>query len=159
MASKTATRTEIGTWTRLEPWQAGLVGGVAGGIAFGALMTMAMAPIIEMAIPGMYGLGPSLAVGWAIHMFHSILMGVGFGLLVGAIDLGNRLGTTGPIVAAGLVYGIVLWLVLASFVMPAWVGAMTEMATTVPTWNGQSLLGHAVYGLILGVAYALLARS
>ncbi|WP_290810252.1 histidine kinase [Halovivax sp.] len=159
MASRTAGRTDTGTRTRLEPWQAGLVGGVAGGVAFGAMMTMTMGPIIEMAIPGMYGLGPSLAVGWAIHMLNSIVLGVVFGALLGTTGFGNRLGSNASIAAAGLAYGIVLWLVLASFVMPAWVGAMTEMAPPVPDWNGQSLLGHAVYGVILGLAYALIART
>ena len=158
MASRTATGTETGTRTRLEPWQAGFVGGVAGGVAFGAMMTIAMTPIIEMAIPGMYGLGPSLAIGWGIHMLNSIVLGIGFGLLVGATGLGDRLGANASIVGAGLVYGVVLWLVLASVVMPAWVGAMTEMAPSVPDWNGQSLLGHALYGAVLGLLYALLAK-
>ncbi len=158
MASKTATPTDVRTRTRLESWQAGLVGGFVGGLAFGLLMTMTMQTIVEMAIPGLYGLGPSLAVGWAIHMFHSIALGMVFALVLQTTGLESRLGSNLTIAAAGLAYGIVLWLVLASFVMPAWVGVMTEMAPPVPDWSGQSLMGHAVYGVILGLVYALLAR-
>ncbi|MFA9427978.1 histidine kinase [Natronorubrum sp. A-ect3] len=158
MASKTATPTETRTKTRFEYWQAGLLGGVGGGLVFGVLMTMTMQPIIEMAIPGMYGLGPSLAVGWAIHMFHSVVLGVGFAILIRTTGFEERLGSNFTIAAAGLAYGVVLWLVLASFVMPAWVGVMTEMTPPVPDWSGQSLMGHAVYGVILGLLYALLAR-
>ncbi len=158
MASETATPTETRTQPRFEPWQAGLAGGLAGGLAFGVLMMMAMGMVIEMAIPGMYGLGPSLALGWAIHMFHSVALGVVFALVLQQTGLENRLGSNVAIAVAGLAYGLVLWLVLASFVMPAWVGAMTEMAPPVPDWSGASLLGHAVYGVILGLLYALLAR-
>ncbi|MDJ1431470.1 DUF6789 family protein [Halostagnicola sp. A-GB9-2] len=156
MASETATLTD--TQTRVEAWQAGLIGGLIGGIIFGVMMTMQMEMVMEMAIPGMYGLGPSLAVGWAIHVFHSIVLGVVFGLLLQTTGLGDRLDSNLAIAVAGLAYGIVLWVVLASFVMPAWVGAMTEMAPPVPDWNGQSLMGHAVYGVVLGLVYAVLAR-
>ncbi|MWV39091.1 DUF6789 family protein [Natrialba sp. INN-245] len=158
MASGTATPTDTRTQTGLEPWQAGLAGGLAGGLTFGVMMTMQMEMIVEMAIPGMYGLGPSLAVGWAIHMFHSVVLGVVFALVLQTTGVGDRLGSNLTIAVAGLAYGVVLWVVLASFVMPAWVGAMTEMAPPVPDWNGQSLMGHAVYGVILGLLYALLAR-
>lgn len=158
MASETATSRETRTRTGLESWQAGLVGGIVGGIVFGAMMTMQMEMIMEMAIPGMYGLGPSLAVGWAIHLFHSAALGVVFGLALGTTGLGDRLDSNLAVAVAGLAYGVVLWIVLASFVMPAWVGAMTEMAPSVPSWNVQSLMGHAVYGVLAGLVYAVLAR-
>lgn len=142
----------------MEPWQAGLIGGISGGVVFGVMMTMQMQMIIEMAIPGMYGLGPSLAVGWAIHLFHSVVLGAVFGLILQTGGLGDRLDSNLIIAIGGLVYGVVLWIILASFIMPAWVGAMTEMAPPVPDWNVQSLMGHAVYGVVLGLVYALLAR-
>ncbi len=75
-----------------------------------------------------------------------------------ATALEERLDSNLTIAVAGLAYGIVLWIVLASFVMPAWVGAMTGMSPPVPDWNAQSLMGHAVYGVILGLLYSLLAR-
>ena len=158
MASETATAAEASTQTRLEPWQGGLIAGLLGGLVFGAMMTMEMRMVMEMAIPGMYGLEPSLGAGWVIHLFHSVVLGVVFAVLVGATGLGDRLDGNLTIAVAGLAYGVVLWLVLASFVMPAWVGATTEMAPAVPDWNVQSLLGHAVYGVVLGLLYAILAR-
>lgn len=158
MAQETATSTDAHTQTSIDTWQAGLVGGLAGGIAFGVMMTMQMQMIMEMAIPGMYGLGPSLAVGWVIHMFHSIVLGVVFGVLLEGTGLTDRLDSNLTIAVAGLVYGVILWVILASFVMPAWVGAMTEMAPPVPDFNIQSLMGHAVYGVVLGLVYAVLSR-
>ncbi|SNR51293.1 hypothetical protein [Halorubrum vacuolatum] len=158
MASETATPTNTGTGTEIASWQAGLAGGIGGGLIFGVMMTMQMGMIMEMAIPGMYGLGPSLAVGWVIHMFHSVVLGVVFALILEPTGLDKKLDSAPAIAGVGLVYGVVLWIVLASFVMPAWVGAMTEMAPPVPDWNMQSLMGHAVYGVVAGVIYAALAR-
>lgn len=158
MESHTATQTNAQTETGLEAWQAGLVGGLIGGVIFGIMMTMQMRMIVEMAIPGMYGLGPSLALGWGIHMFHSVVLGAVFGLLLQSTGLEDRLDSNVTVAVAGLAYGVVLWVVLASFVMPAWVGAMTEMAPPVPNWNVQSLMGHAVFGIVLGLLYAILKR-
>ena len=159
MASETATQTDAQTGALLESWRAGAAGGVVGGVVFGILMTMQMPMIIETAIPGMYGLGPeALAVGWGIHLFHSIVLGLVFAAVVELGGLGERLDTPFTIATAGLVYGVVLWVVLASFVMPAWVGATTGMAPPVPDWNVESLMGHAVYGVLLGVVYATLRQ-
>lgn len=158
MASETATPIDVQSRTRIGAWQAGLAGGLAGGVVFGVLMTMMMQPVIEMAIPGLYGLEPSLLTGWGIHLVNSIIFGLVF---VGALRLTgfeNRFSGPTAITAAGLTYGIVLWLVLASIVMPAWVGAMTEMAPPVPDWSAQSLVGHAVYGLVLGLLYTVMSR-
>ena len=147
------------TGVRLEPWQAGLTGGFAGGVVFGIMMTVQMPMIIESAIPGMYGFGPeALAIGWAIHLAHSAVLGIVFGLALGHGGLDERLDTPVAITAAGIGYGVVLWLILASFLMPAWVGTTTGMAPPVPEWNVDSLLGHAVYGALLGIVYAVLSR-
>ncbi|MEY7850815.1 histidine kinase [Natrarchaeobius sp. A-rgal3] len=159
MASEAATQTETGIGVKLAAWQAGLVGGIVGGVVFGIMMTMQMPMIIESAIPGMYGLGPeALAVGWVIHLGHSAVLGIVFAVLVGMDGVRDRLDSPLKIGVAGLVYGVVLWVILASFVMPAWVGAMTGMAPPVPDWNVESLMGHAVYGVILGVVCGALSR-
>ena len=150
MASETATETDVPTETTVEPWQAGALGGILGAIAFGAMAAMMMPPMLEEMIPMMYGLEGELA-GWAIHVFHGVVLGVVFALIVDAIDVDLSLPTGA---ASGVGYGIVVWAVLAVVVMPVWLG-MTEM---VPDVNLQSLGGHAVYGLILGVVYVALAE-
>lgn len=159
MASESSTRRDVQTGVNVDSWQAGLAGGLVGGVAFGIMMTVQLPMILENAIPGMYGLGPvplrsggrstssTLRFSGSCSAFYSPLAGSATGSI--------------PLVAiavAGLAYGVVLWLVLASFVMPAWVGAMTEMAPPVPDWNVDSLLGHAVYGVLLGIVYAVLSR-
>ncbi|MWV63584.1 histidine kinase [Halorubrum sp. JWXQ-INN 858] len=150
MATETATATDVSTGT--DEWKAGMVGGLAGGLVFGALMSMMMPHIVETAIPGMYGLPASGTVGWGIHMAHSAVLGVVF---AGIVGLRPELGaSTGRSVGVGVAYGVVLWVVLATFVMPAWVGAMTPMSPPVPDVNPMSLVGHVVYGAVLGGVYA-----
>ncbi|WP_459824748.1 hypothetical protein [Halorubrum luteum] len=70
------------------------------------MMTMMMPPIIEGAIPGMYGLGASLATGWAIHMFHSAALGVVFAGIGTAKP--SLVGSTPKSVGVGVAYGGVL---------------------------------------------------
>lgn len=155
MSTETDTTASTVTETTPGNWKAGVIGGLAGGLVFGAMMSMVMANILEVAIPVMYGIeGPAGVAGWAIHMGHAAILGVVFALLVGVAGLS---GASGQLqVGAGIAYGLVLWLVLATFVMPAWVGAMGPMNPPVPDVNPMSAVGHAVYGAVLGgVYYAL----
>jgi len=149
MATETSTQTAA--VTNLGGWKAGVIGGLGGGLVFGGMMTMMMPDIIEMAIPGMYGLDGGVA-GWTIHMAHSAVLGVVFAAVATAVP--QYTDTTSKSLAAGVVYGVVLWAVLATFVMPAWVGAVLPMNPPVPDINPMSLVGHIVYGGLLGMLYA-----
>jgi hypothetical protein len=155
MSTETATTSSAETEATLGNWKAGVLGGLAGGLVFGAMMTMMMANVMETAIPMMYGIeGPAGAVGWTIHMGHAAVLGVVFAAVVGVAGLGGRSGQM--LVGVGIAYGMVLWVVLATFLMPAWVGAMGPMSPPVPDVNPMSAVGHAVYGAVLGgVYYAL----
>ena len=151
MASETASQREVATETGLEAWQAGVVGGILGSVAFGVLLVAMEPAMLEMMIPSMYGLEGGIA-GWIVHVSHGAVLGVVFAAVlagVGRSDLG-----VGAAAGAGLGYGLVVWAALAVVVMPVWLG-MPEM---VPNLDGGSLVGHAVYGLILGLAYAALTR-
>ena len=151
MASKTVTRSNAQTETGLEPWQAGVVGGIAGAIAFGAMMA-AMAPeMLAMMIPAMYGLEGALA-GWVVHVSHGAILGLVFAIVLVTANRPNLDLATG--VGAGILYGVVLWTLLAVVVMPVWLG----MAEMVPNVDTTSLVGHVVYGALLGVVYATLER-
>lgn len=154
MASETATTTDVQTETTLVPWQAGMIAGILGAIVMGALMTMEMTPVLENAIPAMYGLEGG-TVGWTIHVAHGAVLGVVFAAVFVAA---NRPSPSLPIgAAAGVAYGVVVWGALAVIVMPIWLSAVGfGMAPDVPNVNTTSLVGHLAYGLVLGIAYALL---
>ncbi|MFU8868613.1 histidine kinase [Natronococcus sp.] len=156
MASKVRTRTVERTGAALESWQAGVVGGIVGAIAFGAMMAMQMPAMLEMGIPAMYGLEGGLA-GWIVHVSHGAVLGVVFAAVLAVAGQSHRgiVRTT----LLGLGYGIVVWAALAVVVMPIWLSAVGfPMAPPFPNVDVGSLMGHAVYGVVLGAAYAFLER-
>jgi uncharacterized membrane protein YagU involved in acid resistance len=138
----------------------GAVAGILGGIVFGIMMQMMTAPTPEgmrmpmMAMVAMVVGSTSIVVGWAYHLFNSAVIGGLFGLL-----LGRRVGSVGGGLGWGAVWGIVWWVLGGLILMPLLLGMpafaslqMTEMRMVA----AGSLIGHVVYGLVLGVAYAKL---
>lgn len=122
---------------------AGAVGGLAGGLVFGMMMqTMGMIPMVAMLVGS-----ESVVVGWIVHLAISAFIGVTFALLVGG-------RATRPVTAAvlGLGYGAVWWVLGPLLIMPARLGMPTFTFNDMTT---NSLVGHLIYGVILGLTYAL----
>lgn len=138
-----------------------IIAAVLGSVTFGITMSLTMGEVLFTAIPGMYGLEhipriSAVFVGWAIHISHGTVLGLVFGAAVTVVpECGERLRYG---FAAGVVYGTVLWIVLASLVMPLWVGITTSMDPPVPDWQLWSLLGHILYGVFLGLLIPLYRR-
>ena len=153
MASKTRTTTASRTEALGGNWKAGVVGGLAGALVFGGLMAAMTPMVLEMGIPAMYGIvGPAGAAGFAIHMAHGAILGVVFAAVVGVGGLERAPAVRQ--VSAGVVYGLVLWVLLAVLVMPIWLGAVGfPGAPPLPNIGVESLVGHAVYGAVLGAVY------
>jgi hypothetical protein len=157
MASETATPQRTGTETAFA-WRPGLLAGLVGGVVMGVMLTMQMTPVIENAIPAMYGL-TGLAAGWVAHLFHAAVLGVAFAYLVDAAGWRSRAAEWGASVAVGAGYGVVLWVVLAAVVMPVWLSSVGfPGAPALPNFNPMSLVGHVVYGVVLGGVYTTLVR-
>lgn len=125
----------------------GVVGGLAGGVVFGILMQVTDAIGMVAKLIG----SESVVLGWLVHLFNSALFGAIFALLFAR--WATRIG---PAIVAGLVYGVVWWVLGALLIMPAWLG-MSEMVFKLTTMAWQSLAGHLLYGLVLGIVFALLA--
>ncbi|MFQ3319488.1 MAG: hypothetical protein ACI8UR_000939 [Natronomonas sp.] len=154
MASETATASSIETDAVAGNWKAGVTGGLIGSAVFGVMLTLQMTNVIEIAIPSMYGLAPPASglAGWFVHMSHGAVLGVAFAGFVGAVGLDGE--SAQKQVGAGLAYGIVLWVVLAAVVMPIWLSTVGSPASPpLPNFNPQSLIGHAIYGAVLGATY------
>ena len=154
MATETATATNATTET--GNWQAGVAGGLVGGLVFGAMMSMMTPGVLQMGIPAMYGIeGPAGAIGWAIHMSHGAVIGLGFAAITGVKpDLGDSIGTS---VGVGAGYGLLVWVALAVIVMPIWLGAVGfPGAPPLPNIGIESLVGHVVYGVVLGGVYSVI---
>ena len=151
MTTSTSSSTLLGTRGTATFWQrvlAGVVGGVAGGAVFGMLMAvMGMLPMIAMMVGS-----DVAAVGFGIHMMISIVIGLGLTVLFGNLLLTGYL--RGLIV--GMVYGAVWWVLGPLVIMPVMMGMPLF---TVDSTALFSLMGHVIYGGILGVvAVAVLAR-
>ncbi|HEV8363608.1 MAG TPA: hypothetical protein VGQ52_08805 [Gemmatimonadaceae bacterium] len=138
----------------------GALAGIAGGLVFGVLMQMMTAPTPDggsMPMMGMVAMvvrSESLVVGWIYHLFNSAVIGALFAWL-----LGDRAGTYRAGLGWGASWGVVWWVLGALILMPLLLGmpafAALRMAPMRPVAMG-SLVGHVIYGLVLGAAYVRL---
>ena len=126
---------------------AGVAGGLVGGVVFGLMMqTWGVIPMVAALVES-----SSPAVGWVVHLLISAFFGAAFGVVLGPVVKGLISGTL-----LGVGYGAVLWVVGGLLLMPARLGmplfAINDMTL-------QSLLGHLVFGLLLGAIAGTLLRS
>ncbi len=160
-----AAETQTSTATESDgqnKWLAGAAGGFAGSILFGLILQFVVpAPMLEMAIPAMYGIeGPALAAGWAIHQFHGVVLGLAYVALAESTPLRETAGTIGGAIGLGVGYGVVTTLLLAVLVMPIWL-SVVGFHSPPPFPNIAipgtiiSTIGHIVYAVPLALAYAM----
>jgi len=124
---------------------AGIVAGIVGGVAFGILMQMMdMIPMVAMLVGS-----AAVAVGWLVHLAISAFIGATFAGL-----FGRYATSVGASTAIGVGYGVVWWVLGALILMPARLG-MDLFMFNATAW--RSLMGHMIYGLLLGAVYALVA--
>jgi len=134
-------------------WQAGVLGGIVGALAMGALVLAMSPPVLGVAIPSLYGLAPppDPALGMIVHVSHGAVLGVVFAGLVGTL----RIEGTSRRVGLGVAWGVVTWVGLAALVMPVWLSVVGSPASPpFPNFALPSLLWHVVYGAVLGGVYA-----
>ena len=134
---------------------AGALAGLLAGVVFGVMMQMMSAPTPDggrmpmMAMVAMVVRSKSLVVGWLYHLFNSAVIGALFGAL-----LGGRAQGYGSGAGWGALWGVVWWVLGALILMPARLG-MDLFALNSAAW--RSLIGHVIYGLLLGAVYAVVA--
>jgi signal transduction histidine kinase len=128
---------------------AAVVGGVIGGVAMGLFYqySTGLMPIIG----SLYGVQSPL-IGWITHLFHSALFGMVFAGICAIPGLGQF--NTGRMRAGvlGLAWATMLWLVAAGLLMPFWL-VLTGVSATLPTLSLPGFIGHAIWGVALGVTY------
>ena len=139
---------------------AGIVAGLLGGLVFGMMMQIMKTPDGKMPMMGMVAMvvgSKSLVVGWLYHLFNSAVIGAIFGGL-----LGSRVHRYGSGLGWGALYGLVWWVLGGLILMPLMLGmpvfAPLTMGGMMPVAMG-SLMGHLIYGLILGAAFVWLYRN
>ncbi len=127
----------------------GVYGGLAGGVIFGAMMgMMGMLPMIGKMVGH-----PSAITGFLVHLVISALIGVSFAVVFHRFVHAAIAG-----LGYGLLYGGAWWFLGPLTLMPLFMGMSLGV-----NWNATaasqmlpSLVGHLIYGTILGLSYAWL---
>jgi hypothetical protein len=141
----------------------GALAGIGGGLAFGLMMQMMMAPapggheMPMMAMVAMVVGSDSLVIGWLYHLFNSAVIGALFGFL-----LGSRVHSAATGLAWGAAWGVIWWVLGALILMPMLLGMEPFAALRMPAMRPVamgSLVGHLLYGVILGWLFVQLRRS
>lgn len=129
----------------------GIVGGLAGGLVFGMMMgMMGMLPTIGKMVGQ-----PSAVIGFLVHMVNSAVIGLLFAVL-----FAGRARQSGEGIGYGALYGGIWWLLGPLTLMPLMMGMGFGVNWNLTAISGAmpSLVGHLMYGVILGVVYAALER-
>lgn len=129
----------------------GAIGGLAGGVVFGMMMgMMGMLPMIGQMVGQ-----PSALAGFAVHLVNSAIIGAGFAVVFGRSAHGFGSGTT-----TGLLYGIAWWLLGPLTLMPLFMGMGLGANWNLAAAQSMlpSLVGHVIYGIILGTSYVWLRQ-
>lgn len=164
----TETRSEVGFGGTIGWAFGGALGGAVGAAIFAAIMLVTRPTVISVAIPETYRLTESATVGFGLHVIHGVVLGLVFAFLVTRPWILGILRTdvttpvlagwslTGRLVAAGFVYGLAVWAVLPMLLLPLWQTALgTTDAATFPAVAVEGLIGHLVFGVVLGALFAL----
>ena len=139
---------------------ASVVAGLIGGVVFGVMMHMMSAPTPEgghmpmLAMIGQIVGSPTVGAGWVYHLFNSAVIGVIFGWLIG-----DRAHGYAAALGWGAAYGFVWWIVGGLILMPMFLGMAPFAPLMMPPMRMvamASLIGHLIYGTILGGTFAWL---
>ncbi len=128
----------------------GLAGGLAGGVVFGLMMgVQGMLPMVGMLVGQ-----DNLIVGAIVHMAISAFIGATFGVIATRLPIGLPVA-----LVAGAIYGVVWWVLGALILMPLMLG-MNAMVLQIGEMQINSLIGHILFGVIMGgVTHLLVSRQ
>lgn len=136
---------------------AGIIAGLIAGVMFGIMMTVMHAPTPDggsmpmMAMVAQVVKSQSLAVGWLYHLFNSAVIGALFGW-----TLGSRIRAFGSAAGWGVGYGFLWWILGGLILMPMFLGMPAFAPLQMPMMRPvafASMMGHVIFGLILGAAF------
>jgi len=135
----------------LDRLKSGIVGGLLGGLVFGVLMgAMGMFPMVGQLV----GLPTNLA-GFVVHMVIAAIIGAGYALISRFAARTLRSG-----IHTGILYGFFWWFLGPLTLMPLFLGQGLGVDWHVKAMQHSlpSLVGHLLFGLVLGASYARLTR-
>lgn len=123
----------------------GTLAGLAGGWAFGKWMaSVGFYPLIAALVGSR-----SSMEGKSLHFLIAVIVGVSFGLL-----FQRELRGYGSSMVCGVAYGIFWWFLGPLTILPLWLGQPLNWSNEHASELFGSLIGHIIYGLIVGLLYA-----
>lgn len=138
------------TWTPTRLWGGAVAGGLVAGVGMGLIMHFVMnaMPLVG----GLFG-QPTVLAGWIAHLAISVVFALGFAAIVARTSF-REYGLLG-LIGLGAVYGVVLEIVAAGFVLPLWANAVGLGPLPVPFLVPMGFLTHIVYGVVLGGVFGV----
>lgn len=134
-----------------------VISGLVAGVFFGLMMQFGLG--VMPTVGALYTGQANLLIGWIAHLAHSAIAGLVFAFLLASSDtLEACRESLGQSAGVGLIYGVLLWIVGASLIMPYWASAIGLDAASFPNFGTQRLAGHLVYGVVLGLVHSWLSR-
>lgn len=133
--------------TVLAKVTSGILGGLAGGVAFGFIMKwQGILPFVARLVGS-----DSEFIGYLVHLGIAAIIGLIFGLFYGPAQ------TLGVALRSGTLYGIIWWILGPQLLVPLWLGF--PLPATPAAWIQNafstsmvwSLIGHILYGIISAV--------
>jgi uncharacterized membrane protein YagU involved in acid resistance len=127
----------------------GGIAGIAGGCALGKWMEhVNFYPVIASLVGS-----TSAMTGEALHFLFAAIIGVTFALLFQRDVRGY-----GSSMAWGMAYGIFWWFLGPLTLLPLWLGKPIDWSYTQAIQMFGFLIGHIIYGLVVGLLYAVIDR-
>ena len=151
----------LGAWGSRQPQPAqtpfslpralvvGGLAGIVGGWAFGKWMEQINFFAIIAQLVG----SDSPMVGVVLHFTFAIIIGASFGLLFQRDVRG-----LGSSMSWGVAYGLFWWFLGPLTILPLWMGQALDWSSAQGSALFGSLVGHVVYGLVIGLVYAVIDR-
>ena len=127
----------------------GGLAGIFGGWAFGKWMAQVnFYPLIAGLINS-----DSAMVGATLHFVFAVIIGASFGVLFQRDVRGY-----GSSMGWGVAYGLLWWFLGPLTILPIWQGKPLDWSSSRGSALFGSLVGHIIYGLIVGLIYAAVDR-
>lgn len=161
MNSTSGTLADAGVSGSLNWLIGGALGGLAGAVIFGGLLWLVDPTIVTEEIPQVYSFDGGDLTGWVFHLVHGLVLGIVFGFFItrqpvlGTITANvetpvlDAMGPSVRIIFAGLVYGMVIWVLIPGVFLSILV-TFGDMTDPFPVASIYNLLGHLLYGMLLG---------
>ena len=126
----------------------GVTAGLIGGSVFGVQMAVGgMLPMVAQLIGSQ-----SPVVGFIVHLLISAVIGAVYGVIAARLPAGWLVS-----MGAGIVNGIVWWVLGALVIMPLMLG-MTDMIFQIGDAQWMSLVGHLIFGIVTAGSFTLIQR-